>query len=385
MEAGRTASVGIMPVGALGVAFHHHLAAGPKGLSRVAFMSRSSARPERWKAGAFVAVESLAGRIDLALEGRWLGSLREAARAEALPDIVLVCTNPDQLFEVIADYVAVVESEHRAGRLLTGHARLPALVLCANGIYFQRLRRSFIELLEEATLLGRIPDLWPVLMPQIVGRLIRGVTIQTSVRRGEGTEAVYRPGPKGRTQLTGGDPITRAWVTGQLAQTGCLFEDAGEVLPTRVEFNKAMVNLASNVLGILAAIDADGRMTRLTVSEIGERVSRERIRELVERVIQVGRGVNVYRPDESVDLIFDETMAWLASAKTHVPSSLQWLEQQRAVGSLAGGLSPTEKWLLQPLQHYARSLGEPGAMEYFEGLERGVAGAIDRAVSKSKG
>jgi len=45
----------------------------------------------------------------------------------------------------------------------------------------QRLLNIFVEWLEESALLGRLPDLWPDFMPRIVGRLLRGMTIQTGV------------------------------------------------------------------------------------------------------------------------------------------------------------------------------------------------------------
>jgi len=374
------APVGILSLGALGVAFHYHLtaSAGP-GEQRTGFLRRVGAAAERWGPAARLRTETPSGLRDEPLAPLLLGSLAEAAATDALPEIVLVVTNPDQLFGVLVDYVAVVEHEHRAGRLTAGTARLPLLVLCANGIYFQRLRSNFLELLEEATLLGRLPDLWPDLMPSVVGRLMRGVTIQTALRRGGGAEAVYRPGPPGRTQLTGGDRARRAAAVARLAGYGAWFEDAGDLPPTRVEFNKAMVNLASNVIGLLASVDAAGKFRRLTVGEISAPVRQAQIRELVEAVVDVGRGVGVYRAEESVETIFRETLQAQAGTAGHVPSSLQWLEQQIVAGTLGPGLSPTEKWLLEPLQHYARSLSNAAATEYFEGLEREVKATFARA------
>lgn len=373
-------SIGVLPIGALGVAFHHHLSSSGK--AHVVFLSRrAAAGGARWSEGSHVRVETPSGPRDLPLAGILAGTLREAAAAGVLPEIILVCTNPDQLFDVVADYVAVVEREHREGRLASDAARLPLLVLCANGIYFQRIRRSFIELLEESTLLGRLPDLWPELMPRVVGRLMRGVTIQTALRRGGGSGAAYRPGPRGRTQLCGGDPAARAGAARLLTRCGGWFEDAGNTPPTRVEFDKALVNLATNVFGQLAAIDASGRFSVLTVGEIGRPDRHARILELVEAVMLVGRGVGVYRPDESPEMVFRATLQWLAPAAAHVPSSLQWLEQQLAAGTLAPGLTPTEKWLLEPLQHYARSLGDAGAISYFENLEAELSAAIARAVA----
>lgn len=373
------APVGILSLGALGVAFHHHLTANDPAAGRTAFLLRKPG--ERWGPESVLVTESGDRTRTVPLASLIAGTLTDAAERGLLPGVILVCTNPDQLFDVLVDYVAVVVAEHRAGRLEAGASRLPVLVLCANGIYFQRLRSAFIELLEEATLLGRLPDLWPDLMPRVVGRLMRGVTIQTALRRGSGGGAVYRPGPSGRTQLTGGDKAARAAAVGLLAGFGGWFEDAGDLPPTRVEFNKAMVNLTSNVVGLLAAVDAEGRFRVMTVAEIGSPLRHAQIRELVEYVMKVGRGVGVYRLDESPEQVFQQTLASQASTGAHVPSSLQWLEQQLAAGTLTPGLSPTEKWLLEPLQHYARSLGDTGAIEYFEGLERQVVAAFRRAIA----
>ncbi len=380
-------TVGILPVGALGVAFYHHLTGGAHERDPgVTFLSRrGGSGGERWREGSSLGIETATQARGVPLSGRLAGTLPSAAARGALPDIVLVCTNPDQLFDVVSDYVAVVEHEHRCGRLLPGEARLPCLVLCANGIYFQRIRSSFIELLEEATLLGRLPDLWPDLMPAVVGRLMRGVTLQTGLRRGSGEAALYRPGPPGRTQLTGGDRRARSAAAAHLKGRGAWFEDAAEVPPTRVEFNKALVNLAINVFGQLEAIGPDGRFRVLTVGQIGAPSQHARIFGLVEAVVNVGRGVGVYRAEETPQAIFEETLTWMLPAAEHVPSSLQWLEQQISAGTLTPGLTPTEKWLLQPLQHFARSLGDPRAIQYFEGLEGQLTEAIGRAMALQRG
>jgi hypothetical protein len=385
MQRQEPASVGILPIGALGVAFFHHLTARAAGAAgSAAFLSRRPSAEERWHRGSSVRIETAAGLRDLPLESLLCGNLPEAAAAGKLPGIILVCTNPDQLFGVVSDYVAVVEHEHRLGRLEAGAAALPLLVLCSNGIYFQRVRSSFVELLEESTLLGRLPDLWPDLMPGVVGRLMRGVTIQTALRSGAGSSAAYRPGPPGRTQLAGGDRGARAAASRLLTSLGGWFEDAGDATPTRVEFNKALVNLAMNVLGQLAAIGPAGEFRPLTVGEIAQRVPETKVLELVEAVTAVGRGVGVYRPGETAAEVLAELRLALKPTGTHVPSSLQWLEQQLASGTLQPGLAPTEKWLIEPLQQYARSLGDERTIEYFEGLERELVAATTRAGASAR-
>jgi hypothetical protein len=71
----------------------------------------------------------------------------------------------------------------------------------------------------------------------------------------------------------------------------------------------------------------------------------------------------------------------LETTSSHVPSSLQLLQQQLADGTLGPGMASTEKWLLQPLQHYARSLSDTAAFNYFERLERELTAALARAAA----
>ena len=377
-------SVGILPIGALGVAFFYHLTEGLRRVDGNVVLVQRRGAVDRWSGAATLRVEAPSGPIDLPLTDLLVDDLAAIAGSPAMPDVILVTTNPDQLFTVLTEFVGVVEHEHREGRLESGRARLPVLVLCSNGIYFQRTRANFIELLEEATLLGRLPDLWPDLMPQLVGRVMRGVTIQTSVRRGSGPSALYRPGPSGRTRITGGDRATRARVVAQLAELGGWFEDAGSATPTRVEFDKALVNLASNVFGQLDAIDGSGAFRTLTVAEIVRPQQFGRIRDLVTAVVRVGQGVGAYHANETSEEIFNRTIEWLKPAAAHVPSSVQWIEQQLAEGTLIPGLAPTETWLMKPLQHYAKSLGDVAATAYFEQLEADVIAAVSRAVARQE-
>ena len=380
MDRLKESSVGLLPIGALSVAFYHYLSSTACPPEVLFLGRRGGGKAERWSETSTIRIETREAIQELPLAGRLAGSMPEAAAAGRLPSVVLVCTNPDQLLDVVADFVAVVEFEHREGRLLSGEARLPALVLCSNGIYFQRVRSSLVELLEESTLLGRLPDLWPDLMPAVIGRMMRGVTIQTALRRGAGSSATYRPGPKGRTLLTGGDRAARQAVAGKLSSYGVWFEDAGAAKPTRVEFDKALVNLAMNVFGQLAAIDPEGCFRPLTVGDISRYVSSERILELVTEVMKVGTGVGVFLPDELPATTMKELQRQLAATSAHVPSSLQMLEQQIVSGTLASGLGATEKWLLQPLQQYSRSLGDERAIRYFEAIEVELTAAIARAV-----
>lgn len=373
--------MGILPAGALGVAFAFHLTAGFQRLDgTVFFLEREGSASGRALSGGR-AIHLAEGKT-IADESLFRPTLPECLAQHRLPEILLVCTQPDQVHGVVSSWVRVLETLHASiGDAAAG--QLPILVLASNGIYFQRVRQFLLEKLEESTLLGRLPDLWPDLMPRLVGRMMRGVTIQTGLREGEGSAAVYRPGVRGITRLAGGDAVLRTRVAARLSELGGWFETIGEVTPTRAEFDKALVNLSANLLGQLAAIDEQGVFHRLTVAEIVAAQPPDAIRELVGHVLAVGKAVRAFREEESIDVTYDSALERILSHAQHVPSSLQWIESCLRRGTLQPRLTPTEAWLMEPLIRYAHAAGVESAAHYFEDLSRQVERRLARAIAHS--
>jgi hypothetical protein len=182
----RPGTVGILPAGALGVAFYYHLTRGLQKIDdEVVFIERTgSASGHALRAAGVLHVETEQGLRSVANPSLWKPDLLGCFDAGFLPEVLLICPQPDQLLYVLATCVRLMEQLHARGLLLPDAAILPTMILCSNGIYFQRTRQFLLEKLEEATLLGRLPDLWPETMPRIVAKLLRGVTIQTGQRDG---------------------------------------------------------------------------------------------------------------------------------------------------------------------------------------------------------
>ncbi len=380
----RHGTVGIVPAGALGVAFYFHLTHELRAVDdRVFFMDRvGSVSGATLRARGALRIAKDGVVCEASHPAMWAPDLLQSVARGVLPEVLLICTQPDQLLGGVTNVVRLIESLHESGALDRGVSDVPIFVLCSNGIYFQRVRQFLIEKLEESTLLGRLPDLWPDMMPRIVGRVLRGVTIQTGQREGAGAEAIYRPGPSGRTRLAGGDIATRERVAALLTERGGWFEVAATATPTRVEFDKALVNLAVNLLGQLEAIDADGNFRLLTIREILADEGAHDARELARRVVEVGRAVRAYAPEDNFETIFAEVLSSAREHLEHVPSSLQWIEQQLRLGALRPRLTPTEAWLLDPLIRYAHAAGLEDTARYFEDLARRVEIHLGLAIAR---
>lgn len=370
MQRVRPGTIGILPAGALGVALFYQLTRElTSNDGKVFFLERaasSSAEALRAKGELIISGEAKLHHVPTANLLRC--DLLTAFEQNDLPEVLLLCPNPDQLPGILIEVVRLLERMNERSEL-TPEFEFPILVLSSNGIYFQRLRQQFIERLEESTLLGRLPDLWPDLMPRIIGHLLRGVTIQTGVRDGVGAQAIYHPGPRGITRLAGGEQSVRARACELLCSRGGWFELAEHSSATRLEFDKAMVNLIANLLGQLHAIDADGNFRPLRVKQIATGEHAEEIRVLTRHVFEIGRAVKAYSANESFDAILQSVLVTTHQHDEHVPSSLQWLGLRLRQGQLEPKLTPTEEWLLDPLIRYAHAAGLHESGEYFEALK----------------
>lgn len=384
MNSLRSGTIGILPPGALGVSLFHHLTHGSNDLDgKVCFLSRTDSQSTaELKAAGILRIQAADELKEIPLPALLKGDLITCFRADELPEMLLICTNPDQLLGLVSECVALLETVAEVGLLSPNSLPFPAVVLCSNGIYFQRVRQVFIEKLEEATLFGRLPDLWPDLMPAIVGRWLRGVSIQTGVRDGSGASAIYRPGPSGITRIAGGDREIRQKIVQSCVERGAWFEDAGDLSPTRIEFDKAIVNLASNLIGLLLAIDDQGNFHRLQIGEVADAKNHDRLEKLAAEVFGVGRAVRAYGPNDELSDQVARLHQTLELHRDHVPSSVQWVDVQLRRGELKAKLTPTEKWLLEPLIRYALAAHLPDTANYFKSLERALIDKLRKAIGR---
>lgn len=366
--------VGILPPGALGVSFFYHLS--DQGgfidgqvmlLERRGSVSSSTLRSQE-------SFQIARGSEILALPTATIlqGDLLSCQRQGTLPEVLLVCPNPDQLLEVITDLVELI--------VRGGVEDLPIVVFSANGIYFQRLRQAFIEKLEEATLFGRLSDLWPDPMGQIVGRILRGVTMQTGLREGSGTSTLYRPGPRGLTRIAGGDLESRQRALAILTSRGGWYELAEGCSPTRIEFDKALVNLSCNLMGLLLAIDDQGHFQLLSLASIFQPQYLPRVRELAFHLNAVGKAVRAYSEADDIELLISELVQSSRLHQTHIPSSLQWVGMMLDLGKLEAKMPPTETWLVDPLLFYAEAAQLDDAVEYFKSLRDALLQKLELAI-----
>jgi hypothetical protein len=367
-------SIGILPPGALGVSFFYHLSAQGRSIDgQVTLLARQgSASSSTLRSQNTLAIAQSTEILALPTATLLRGDLLQCQAEGTLPEVLLVCPNPDQLLEVVTTLVELI--------VRGGVEDLPIVIFSANGIYFQRLRQAFIEKLEEATLFGRLSDLWPEPMGQIVGRLLRGVTMQTGLRKGSGVSTIYRPGLPGLTRIAGGDAQSRQRALSILTGRGGWYELAEGCTPTRIEFDKALVNLSGNLMGLLLAIDEQGNFQRLSLANIFRPEYLPRIRELAFHLYEIGRAVRAYSAEDDIEILLSQLTESSRLHQTHIPSSLQWVGMMLDLGRLEAKLPPTETWLVDPLLFYAEAAQLEDAVQYFKSLRDALIQKLTLAI-----
>lgn len=198
----------------------HHLTAGGSVDPGVIFLDRPGGGESsqlRWADGLQIEQDGVIRRI--ACAGRFSGGLIESYDAGTLPELILVATNPAQIDQVLSGLLLLLEWMRDEGTLNAERLAYPYLLFVTNGIYFNRLRYRFVEVLERAMMEGQLPDLWPNLVPFLVSRLLRGPKVLIGQRTGRGAAAIYHPGAKGLTarkpcivRASNPDDVGRSWL-----------------------------------------------------------------------------------------------------------------------------------------------------------------------------
>jgi len=96
------------------------------------------------------------------LRDRIFANLLEADALDHMPELLLVCCNPDQLDLFTGEVTRFVENLAERGRLQSSEdigREVPILLILPNGILSEQTLRTFAEQLHESALMERLPGL----------------------------------------------------------------------------------------------------------------------------------------------------------------------------------------------------------------------------------
>ncbi|MBI4716949.1 MAG: AMP-binding protein [Planctomycetes bacterium] len=379
----RIGELGVHPPGALGVAFFIHTSAER-------FIGRGGdgiTQPLK-DAGTLKLLDGDTLR-GVPLRDRVLANLLEAEARDRMPELLLVCCNPDQVPLFTADMTRFLENLAERGRLTTVEdvvRQVPILLVLPNGILYEQAVHTYEEQLSQAVLLNRLPGVTPEMTAALLARVVRGVSLQAGGRRGSGPDTVYLLERKGAIVFAGGGEAERARIEAILTQRDYPFTHAHGVPGTRIEFDKAMISTVLNVGGLIHTVRPDGSLIDLRMGDLCKDPGQADFVHTVTRaVFDVGQAVGAYPPEATYEPIWARHRETILAHADHVTSSLKQFRDALSRGLKEVALFSNEEWILTPLGRYAARAGLKTEEELFRRLRREVQASMARAIHHRDG
>jgi hypothetical protein len=376
----RAGQIGVHPPGALGVAYFVHARAD-------CFLGRGGGGiTEALKqAGALRLDEHGTLRL-IPLRGRIFSNLLEAEAGQCVPELVMVCCEPDQLTEFtghVTRYLENLAERSRLNSIDDVRTRVPILLILPNGVLYELTLRAFEEQVREARVLGRLPSVTDEMAAALFGRVVRGISLQAGGRRGDGAQAVYVLENKGRLVFAGGGAAERGRVEEILAAHDYPFTHVRDAPGTRIEFDKAMISIVLNVGGLIHTVRPDGELIDLRMGDLCRDATKaDFIEQITRAVFRVGQAAGAYPPDAEYEQVWAVFRSIILADADHITSSLKRFRDALDRGLAGVRLFSNEEWLLTPLERYAARAGFSDDEQLFRTLRQQVQESMARAIRR---
>lgn len=322
------------------------------------------------------------------LKGRIFCNLLEAEAHHATPEVLIICCNPSQLQTLAADVINFIAAQIERGDIkhLEDVARhVPILLVLPNGILSDQFEQTYRGQLNEAALMDRLPGMTPEMIDVLIGRVVRGVSMQAGGRRGSGASAVYILEARGSIHFAGGSAAAASRVNEVLAAHGYTGRHIAGVPATRVEFDKAMISIVLNVGGLIHMVRDDGALIDLRMGDLCTDITKKEFVDRVTRaVFDVGRAIGAYGPADSYDAVWGGHRAIILAHADHVTSSVKSFRDAVLSGARSITLMTNEEWILTPLVQYAARASMPAEVDLFRSLGRRIQESMARAVKRQQ-
>ncbi|MHC5022868.1 MAG: hypothetical protein ACYTGG_02995, partial [Planctomycetota bacterium] len=370
--------LGVHPPGSLGVGFFVHAQA------ECLLGVRDDGITDFLKDAGYMRLEVEGNQRVVPLGGRIYANLLEADAKEALPELLLVCCNPNQLAGFTGEVTRFLEGLAERGRL--GSPRdvrdgLPILLILPNGVLFESTVNDFQDQINESILMDRLPGVTPEVQAAIVDRVVRGISLQAGGRRGSGEETVYLLERKGALLFAGGGADEGERVARILTEHDYPFTHIEGVPATRVEFDKAMISIVLNVGGLIHMVRPDGGCIDLRMGDLcSDPAKAEFVDEVTRAVFDVGLAIGAYPPETTYESVWAGHRETILKFRGHITSSVKAFREALDRGLDSVKLFPNEEWILTPLRRYAAHADMKKEEKLFRDLAREVQQAMARAI-----
>ena len=374
--------LGIHPPGALGVAFYLHANAdcfvGRSGSKSIEALHKNGIL--RYLDGDVMRTIDIQNRV-------FTNPLDADARGE-LPELLLLCSTPDQLGEFTQELTNFLENLSSRGHMQSvQNVRdfVPIILVLPNGICTERMISDASDQLNESRLMGRLPNFTSDMANALQNRIVRGVAMQAGGRKGSGDDSIYLMKGKGWIEFAGCAELEAERIEAILSEKDYPFKHHEHVSGVRLEFDKAMISIVLNVGGLIHTVDEDGNILDVRMGDLcADQDSADFVRKITESVFRVGKAIGVYSSEETYESVWATHRDTILKNRGHVTSSLKSFYDSLDRGLESVQLFTNERWILQPLTEYAITSGMAAEERLFNSLKRQVQQAMARAIRHKK-
>lgn len=324
-----TEKIGIMPIGALSIAFASYI----QGVDTFI-----ESRKTHYKVGEKLKI-SLENEIReiILTEENYTNNISSLINGR-MPEIILFSPPNHRLISTLDELIDTISKILE----LTNYPNdiynyIPKVVMLSNGIYYDDIISYLTKILEY---------LDDDIKEKIKGNFIRATTLQTGVRTESDIDIIFKPGTKGSVTIAGGSKESRERIISLFEKYKYpVIEMEGEEV-RRIEFDKAIVNLATNGVQLSMIFDDKNQIQYLTFGDI---ISNKNMQELCKKIIRtmvsigVKAGIYSYKDiprEKLIDKIYTEEWKKLEEKSrkdnTHIVSTIAIVIERYRKGKAEG-------------------------------------------------
>jgi len=337
-------TIGIYPVTSLGISFYYHCTVD------LLICRKDGVTSQLFANDPTLNIQTKDELKQIDISGQFVNGMIQAFNEKRLPSTIL-CTPPYCFIEDLTNELAEISALLMSEGLLKGHANLkrfyfPTVILASNGIIYDEIIYNLHSKLEKL----KIPEL---IIKNICSKIVRGSIMQGAYRE----DNIYLPHTKGLIKIA--LPKFPLFSTVVDLLNSKEFTFSIHTNPHRIEFEKAMVNIATNTIAMLFALDKQNlKLNRIVIKNA---LSPENsthstlVREVQIAIFEIGKKAGAFSQSDTFEKVWGPRKEQiLKHDSSHTSSSLYCYKNMIKTQTFPDGIPDAENALLYPLKCFAK-------------------------------
>jgi hypothetical protein len=351
--------IGIYPVTSIGVSFYHH------SNIELFICRKDGITSKMFKEKPQITISENKVLKEIDISGLFTNGIVEALENNRLPAVILSTPCHEFTSDLIIELTNLaVELMKR--NLLKIHMPLsrfcfPAVILASNGIIYDETIYNLKKSLKQ----NNIPD---DIIERIVTKIVRASIMQGGYR----DDNIYYPHKKGLLKIAVPKYDLFKPVVELLNAKNLIFSISTN--PHKVEFEKALVNIATNTIAVAFALDKHkGIFSKINIGQAiapSDPTHARFVREVQTAVFEVGKQLGAFNKSEDFERSWQARKEQILKHDSeHTSSSLYVFRNMIKEGDISTILPSAEYALIYPLKSFATYFQMPNEFDLFKELE----------------